>query len=140
LDASSQRRWFKEFYVFLRVSLSGIVFAQQIGERLLKQRLDGAVGVRREVLDAAMILGRNHKRQAPLPGPRRGKVRFRRWSRLLGLNLWKGLGFEGVHAIGKTWSFLHSAAMPHCQQVELLSKRLIAGESRQARSQGMVKG
>ena len=102
----------------------GIVFAEQIGERLVQERLDGAVGVRREVLNAAMILGLDDKRQAPLPGPRRGKVPFRRWSGLLGLNLWKGLGFKGLHAIGKTWSFLgsHRAARPHCQQGALLSK------------------
>jgi hypothetical protein len=50
------------------------MFAQEIGERLVKQGLNGAVDVCREVLDAAVFLELYDKRQAPFSGHRRGKV------------------------------------------------------------------
>jgi hypothetical protein len=53
---------------------SGVVFAQEIGERLVKQGFDGAVCIGREVLDAPVFFRLDNERQAPLSGPRGGKV------------------------------------------------------------------
>ena len=100
------------------------MFAQEIGERLMQEVFDGAVGIRREVFDAAVFLGLDNKRQAPLSGPASGKVRFRGWRGLFGK---RHLGFrERLRALGKTWSFLmllrHIASKASCcQRAQLLA-------------------